>query len=314
MRVVGVAEFGGPERLQVFEIPTPEPGPGQVCIRVHAAAVNPTDTMFRAGAQAPAIRRAGPPFIPGMDAAGVIDAVGPDNDDRLSIGDRVVAMVLPTSSLGGAYAERIVVPAACAVHAPVGVDLAAASTLIMNAMTARLSLDALALDPGDTIAVTGAAGTYGAYVVELAIADGLRVIADAAPKDEALVHSLGATEIVPRGDDVAAAIRAIAPDGVAGLADGSIQNALVVPAIADGGGMAVVRGWDGEPGRGITVHRILVSRSAKETAMMQRLVQQVEDGILALRVAEVIPAQDAAEAHRRLEAGGIRGRLVLDFS
>ena len=71
MRVVGVEEFGGPEELRVFEVPSPEPGPGQVRIRVHAAAVNPTDTLFRAGAQAGNIRKPTPPFIPGMDAAGV---------------------------------------------------------------------------------------------------------------------------------------------------------------------------------------------------------------------------------------------------
>ncbi|MDD2857145.1 MAG: NADP-dependent oxidoreductase [Candidatus Nanopelagicales bacterium] len=314
MRAVGVAEFGGPERLEVFEVPQPEPGPGQVRIRVHAAAVSPTDTLFRAGAQADRMRRTEPPFVPGMDAAGVIDAIGPDNDDRLAVGDRVVAMVLPTSRAGGAYAEQIVLPAACVVRAPAGVDLAAASTLIMNAATARLTLDALALAPGQVLAVTGAAGAYGAYVVQLAIAEGLRVIADAAPKDEALVRSLGATEIVARGDDVAAGIRALVPQGVDGLADGSIQGALVVPALADGGGMAVVRGWNGEPGRGITVHPILVSTAAKDTAMLTRLVEQVEDGTLTLRVADVLPADQAAEAHRRLEAGGVRGRLVLDFT
>ena len=189
MRVVGVQEFGGPQALQVFEVPTPEPGPGQVRIRVHAAAVNPTDTLFRAGAQAGNMRKPEPPFIPGMDAAGVIDAVGPENDDRLAVGDRVVAIVLPGGSRGGAYAEQIVVPAVSVVHAPKDVDFAAASTLLMNALTARITLDLLALHEGQSLAVTGAAGAYGAYVVQLALAEGLRVIADASAKDEAVSYT-----------------------------------------------------------------------------------------------------------------------------
>lgn len=314
MRAVGVAEFGGPEQLQVFEVPVPEPGPGQVRVRVHAAAVSPTDTLFRAGAQAGRIRRTEPPFVPGMDAAGIVDAIGPGHDGRLSVGDRVVALVLPTSSAGGAYAEQIVLPSDCVVRAPAGVALTAASTFLMNAATARMTLEALALAPGQTLAVTGAAGAYGGCVVELAIADGLRVIADAAPQDVELVRSLGATDIVPRGDDVAESIRALVPEGVDALADGSVQCELVVPAIADGGGLAVVRGWDGDPGRGISVHPILVSTRAKDTAMLAGLVEQVERGVLTLRVADVLPAEQAAEAHRRLEAGGVRGRLVLDFT
>jgi len=314
MRVVGVEEFGGPEELRVFEVPSPEPGPGQVRIRVHAAAVNPTDTLFRAGAQAGNIRKPTPPFIPGMDAAGVIDAVGPESDGRLSVGDRVVAIVLPVSSRGGAYAEQVVVPAASVVKAPKDVGFPAASTLLMNALTARITLDLLDLHEGQSLAVTGAAGAYGSYVAELALAEGLRVIADASPKDEELVRALGVYEVVPRGDAVAVAIRELEPEGVDALADGSLQGHLVTPAIADGGGYAVVRGWDGELDRGITVHRVMVSTEARNTAALERLVQQADAGLLTLRVADVLPAAQAEQAHRRLEAGGVRGRLVLDFS
>ncbi len=314
MRVVGVEEFGGPEALKVFEVPSPEPGPGQVRIRVHAATVNPTDTLFRAGAQAGNLRKPEPPFIPGMDAAGVIDAIGPENDGRLSLGDRVVAIVLPGGSRGGAYAEQIVVPAVSVVKAPKDVDFAAASTLLMNALTARITLDLLGLHEGQSLAVTGAAGAYGAYVVELALAEGLRVIADASSADEAFVRGLGVYEVVPRGNAVAVAIRELVPEGVDALADGSLQGRLVIPAISDGGGYAVVRGWNDDVERGISVHRVMVTAESKNTAALDRLVEQADAGVLTLRVADVIPAADAADAHRRLEAGGVRGRLVLDFS
>jgi NADPH:quinone reductase-like Zn-dependent oxidoreductase len=314
MRAVGVVEFGGPEKLIEVELPMPEPGDRRVRIRVHAATVNPTDTIFRSGGQYGRTLITDPPFIPGMDLAGVIDAVGPENDGRLNVGDRVVAMSLPNGRHRGAYADYVVVPAVSVVRAPKDLDLLTSSTFLMNALTARLSLDALALLPGQSLAVTGAAGCYGGFVVQLALADGIRVIADASPSDEALVGSLGDVQIVPRGDDVAASIRALLPEGVDGFADGSVQRELVVPAVKDGGGIAVIRGWEGQPGRGINVHQILVSSHYGETAKMERLVEQVEDGTLTLRVAEVFPAQQAAEAHRKLEAGGVRGRMVLDFS
>jgi len=314
MRAIGVVEFGGPEKLIEVELPMPEPGKGRVRIRVHAATVNPTDTLFRSGGQYGRTLITEPPFIPGMDLAGVIDALGPENDGRLKIGDPVVAMALPNGPFRGAYADYVVAPASSVVSAPKGLDLVTASTFLMNALTARLSLDALALRPGQSLAVTGAAGCYGGFVVQLALADGIRVIADASPSDEALVSSLGDVQIVSRGDDVATSIRALLPEGVDGLADGSVQSDLLVPAVKDGGRIAVIRGWDGEPGRGISVHPILVSTHAKETAMMARLVEQVEEGTLTLRVAQVFPANLAAEAHRKFEAGGVRGRLVLDFS
>ncbi|WP_028936724.1 NADP-dependent oxidoreductase [Pseudonocardia spinosispora] len=313
MRAIGVHEYGGPEALEILDLPEPVPGPGEVRIRVHAAAVNPTDTLLRAGAHAARLAGHRPPYVPGMDAAGVVDLLGPDVDDRLRPGQRVIALVVPTGVHGGAYAEQIVVPAASVVPAPDGVDLAAASTLLMNALTARLAVDALELSRGQTLAVTGPAGAFGGYAVQLAKADGLRVIADAAPKDEQLVRDLGVDEVLARGDGLAERIRAVEPDGVPGVADGALLNEQVLPAIADGGGLSVVRGWQGAVDRGITVHPILVSNSATDTAALTRLAEQAEAGVLTLRVAEVLPASEAVRAHRLLEAGGIRGRLVLDF-
>ncbi|MER7795614.1 NADP-dependent oxidoreductase [Streptomyces sp. NPDC097640] len=314
MKAIGVYEFGGPEALRVVELPEPQPGPGEVRIRVHAAAVNPTDVMLRTGGHAVRMADRRPPFVPGMDAAGVIDQLGPGVDDRLAVGQRVVAMVLFTSAHGGAYAEQIVVPAASVVPAPEGVDFTAASTLLMNAMTARLALDALAVPPGGTVAVTGAAGAVGGYAVQLAKADGLTVIADAAPRDTDRVRGFGADHVVERGADVAARMRALAPDGVPGLVDGSMQTTEIVPAVADGGTLAELRGWSGPAERGISVRPVMVSDGITDTERLDTLRRQAEDGTLTLHVADVLPADEAAKAHRLLEAGGLRGRLVLDFS
>ncbi|MFI9024441.1 NADP-dependent oxidoreductase [Streptomyces sp. NPDC053560] len=314
MRVIGVEEFGGPDALRVLDVPEPQPGPGEVRIRVHAVAVNPTDTLLRSGAHAQRLTDREPPYVPGMDAAGVVDLLGPDSDGRLTVGQRVVALVVPTGPRGGTYADKIVVPAASVVPAPEGTDFPAAATLLMNALTARLALDELALSPGDTLAVTGAAGALGGYVIQLAKADGLRVIADAKPADEKLVRELGADEVVPRDDEVAQRIRKLVPDGVPGLVDGSLQGEKLFDAVADGGRVTVFRGWSGGTERDIEVRPVLVSDAATDTERLDRLCRQAEEGVLTLRVAEVFPAEQAADAHRLLEAGGVRGRPVIDFS
>lgn len=314
MRAVGLTEFGGPEVLRVQDIPEPIPGPGEVRIRVHAAAVNPTDTGFRSGATSTRLEGRPKPYVPGMDAAGVVESIGPAVETSLRVGDPVMAVVLPYGPSGGAYAELIVVPAASVVRAPAGLDLVAASTILMNALTARLALDDLGIPEGGTVAVTGAAGAFGGYAVQLAKADGLHVIADASSADEELVVGFGADEVVRRGDDVAPLIRRAAPGGVDGLIDGALLHELVLPAIRDGGGLAVVRGWEGPSERGITIFPIWVRRALTDTARLTDLRDLVEAGILTARVADVLPADQASAAHRRLEAGGVRGRIVLDFT
>lgn len=311
-RAVGVIEFGGPEALQVVEVPERHAGPGEVRIRVHATAVSPTDTLTRDGSRAEQLRVDPPPYVPGMDAAGVLDEIGEGVQTDLAIGDAVMAIVLPSGSHGG-YSESLVVPAGSVARAPKGATHAEASTLPMNGLTAVRTLDLLDLRPGQTLAVTGAAGAYGGYVVQLAKAAGLRVVADASEADEALVAALGADVVVRRGDDVAQRIRAVVPGGVDALADGSVQNELLFAAVRDGGAIATVRGRKGEVERGITLRPVWVRTYLEEQAKLDRLRQQVEDGAVTLRVARTFPAAEAAEAHRLLEAGGTRGRLVIEF-
>ena len=309
MRAMGLFDFGGPEVLQLVDVPERHAAAGEVRIRVHASTVNPTDTTLRKGARAELVRRDPPPYVPGMDVAGVIDEIGAGTQTNLAVGDSVMAMVVNRASHGG-YSESIVLSADAVVHIPAGKTLIEAATLPMNGLTARQSLDQLALRPGQTLAVTGAAGCYGGYVVQLAKADGLRVIADAAPADEALVRGLGVDIVVPRGDDIAAQIRKAVPDGVDGLADGSFQSGVAAGAVRDGGCFVSVRGWAGDE-RGITFHKTSVREYNHRADLLDRLRQQVEAGQMSLRVAATYPAAQAADAHRRLEAKGTRGRLLL---
>jgi NADPH2:quinone reductase len=311
MRAAGVTEFGGPEALHIVDV-DPEPlGPGQVRLRVQAATVNPTDTYARSGVYAGRDPVKTPPWVPGMDVAGTVTELG-EGVDHLAVGDLAMGVVVPFGAYGG-YREDKVLPGDSVVRAPRGVDAVAAATLPMNGLTARFSLDLMGLSAGQVLAVTGAAGSYGGYVVQLAKADGLTVVADASEADEQLVRDLGADVVVRRGDDVAARIREHYPEGVDGLADGSVQDELVLPAVKDGGAVATVRGYRGDGQRGVRVFPTMVRKVAEDRAALDRLRQQVEDGVLTLRVARAIPAEQAAEAHRLLEAGGIRGRLVLTF-
>jgi NADPH:quinone reductase len=312
MRAVGVTEFGGPEALHVVELPEPVAGPGEVRIRVRAAAVNPTDTGLRSGARAAQLKDIPPPYVPGMDVAGVIDQIGDGVGGELRAGDRVMAIVVPLGSHGG-YSEWVAVPAESVARVPAGATDEQAATLPMNGLTVRMALDLLGLEPGQTLAVTGAAGAVGGYAIQLAKADGLRVIADASAADERLVKELGADIVVARGDDVAERVRAALPEGADGLVDGAVLDELVIPAVRDGGKIATVRGFRGEEQRGITFHPVFVRSYAREQAKLDRLRQQAEDGQVTLRVARTLPAEQAAEAHRILEAGGTRGRLVLLF-
>ena len=312
MRAVGVTEFGGPEALHVVDVPAEPLGAGQVRLRVGAATVNPTDTHARHGdyAQRDPVKEF--PFVPGMDVAGVLAEVGPGVETDLTVGEHVMGIVVPTGAHGG-YREDLVLPAGSVARVPAGVGDVEAATLPMNGLTARLALDSLGLEPGQVLAVTGAAGAFGGYVVELAKAEGLTVVADASEADEQLVRDLGADVVVRRGDDVADRIREQFPDGVDGLADGSVQDAAVLPAVRDGGVVATVRGYRGDGRRDLRVVPVMVREYAEVPGKLDGLREAVEKGVVTLRVAAELPAEQAAEAHRRLEAGGVRGRLVLTF-
>jgi len=309
MKAVAFNTPGEPEVLEVMELPDPEIGAGEALIRVQAAAVSPTDTMRRAGLRA---QSDDGPFVVGMDAAGIIEAIDADADTDLTVGDQVMAFIIPDGT-HGAYAQRVVVSVNSIARIPKGATFAEASTLPMNGLTARLALDTLNLPAGSTLAVTGSAGTLGGYVIQLAKADGLTVIADASEDDDDLVQSFGADIVKLRGKGFADAVRNKFPNGVDGIVDAAVQVDEIVPAAKDGATIITIRGDKGERERGVTLESIWVADYDQEQAKLDQLRQQVEDGVLTLRVADVLPMDKTAEAHRRMEAGGVRGRLVIEL-
>ena len=307
-RAVGITEPGGPEVVRVVEREVREPGPGEVRLGVRAAAVNPTDIGLRErGAEG-----LPPPWVPGMDAAGVVESVGA-GVEHLAVGDEVMAAVAPRRPEGGAQAELVVVPAASTVPVPDGLSAEPSATLPMNGLTALHGLDLLALAEGQTLLVTGGAGLLASYVIPMAKQRGLRVLADASPEDETLVRGFGADVVLPRGDALAA-IHTESPDGVDAVFDTALLRREVFPAIREGGALAVVRTWDGEDvEQGIRVEKVQVWTVLERTDWLWEVRDLAQRGVLVPRVAATYPPEAAADAQRRMEAGGLRGRAVIVF-
>jgi NADPH:quinone reductase-like Zn-dependent oxidoreductase len=296
MRAVVITEAGDFDVLTVIDRPVRDAGRGEVRVAVKAAAVNPTDIGLRQYG----VEGIPAPWVPGMDAAGVVESVG-DGADRLTVGERVMAAVSPRRPEGGAQAELLVAPTASVVPIPEGA-------------TAKLGLELLDLRAGQALAVTGGAGLLASYVIALARAGGLRVIADAKPDDEALVRSFGADAIIPRGEGFVRAVREAAPGGVDGLFDTALLGRAAFAAIRDGGAMAVVRGWDDSPTeRDIQIHQVAVRTVLERTDWLDELREMASDGRIALRVAAEYPPERAADAQRAMNAGGLRGRAVIVF-
>jgi NADPH2:quinone reductase len=306
MQAVVVREFGGPEALRTVEVPAPQPGPGQVLITIVAAGVNPVDVATRSGAF-PDLADLGHDIGIGWDVAGVVAEVGPEVT-AFAVGDAVIGMRAGLALPTGSYAERIVLDAANIAPAPEGVDLAAAATIPLNGLTAVQALDLLAAPAGSTVLITGAAGAVGGYLVELASARGLRVVATAAAADEATVRGWGAEAFIPRTPDLAGEVRGLFPGGVDAALDPALLGRPALEAVRDNGAHISFAGEAPLGPRGIRVASIWVHEDGNTLRALSTLAAR---GRLALRVAETLPLSDAVKAHELLAEGGLRGRLVL---
>lgn len=305
MQALTVSTFGGPEALEVVDLAVPEPGPGQVRIRVQAAAVHPVDLGVRAGFFAELLPRRSR-YVLGWDLAGTVDASGP-GVTSFRPGDAVVGMTDWLRTLRGTQAEFAVLDAAAIAAAPSGASPVEAATLPLNALTAAQALDLLP-DGTRTLAVVGAAGAVGAYAIELAIQRRLGVLGVADRKDEGFIRGLGAT-FVPRSADPAAAIRTKAGDPVDAVLDAAGLGREVLGAVRDGGGFVPTVPPATPPSeRDIQVSGVQV---VADGARLAELVALADAGTLTLRVAGTRPLAGAAEAHAHMERGGVRGRLVL---
>ena len=298
---------GGYDVIKIADRTVRAPKAGEVRISVHAAAVNPTDILLRD--PAPGVEAW--PVVPGVDAAGTIESVGP-SVPRLHVGQKVMAVTIPRRLDGGAQAQHIVVPAASVAPIPANATLSEAATLPMNGLTALLALELADLKAGQTLAISGGAGLLAHYTIALARRRGLKVIADAKPAEVELVRSYGADEVVERGDDFAAAIRRVAPDGTDALLDTAVLGEKAFGALRDNGVYLPVRMWGDKPGeRDLTIKQVLVYHAFERTEWLELLREVVEAGDIRLRVTREYSIHEVADAQRALEAGGLRGRPVI---
>jgi NADPH:quinone reductase-like Zn-dependent oxidoreductase len=199
MKRVVVDRYGGPEVLRVVEDDIPQPGPGEVRVRVLAAGVSYTDAMLRVGSYLGVPK---PPFTPGYELVGVVEEIGP-GCSRLRVGDRI-----GTLTVWGADAERVCVLEVNAVEVPEDLDPAEVMSLVFTHMTAYQLLHRTAeVKSGETVLVHGAAGRVGTAVLELGAVAGLRMYGTASARDRAAVEQLGATFIDYRNEDFLARVR-----------------------------------------------------------------------------------------------------------
>ncbi|MFH5207953.1 NADP-dependent oxidoreductase [Antrihabitans sp. NCIMB 15449] len=244
----------------------------------------------------------------GWDVAGTVDAIGP-GVEGFSVGDRVIGINDLLDVSLGTQAEYVVLDVGNVASAPKSVDSIAAATIPLNGLTALQALGPLALEAGDTLLVTGAAGGLGGYIVQLAAHRGIKVIAVAGSADEQTVRELGAAEFVARGSDVSASVRALIPGGVDAAVDPALLGPAALAAVRGGCRFAaVIGGFEPAPLRGTTVHLVQIRADQEQLTELSGLV---DDGVLTLRVAETYPLEQLGNAHKRLAGGGIRGRLVV---
>ncbi|MFJ2278380.1 NADP-dependent oxidoreductase [Streptomyces sp. NPDC087866] len=309
MRAVVVRTVGGPEALELSDVPVPVPRSGQVRVRVEAAAVNPVDLATRSGALIEAGLMEPREVIGiGWDVAGQIDEVGPGVTE-FAPGDPVIGIQDRLDVSLGTYAEYVVLDAGAVASAPEGLSPVEAATLPLNALTAHQSLDLLEPEAGSTLLVTGAAGAVGGYAVELAARRGTAVVGVAAEKDEPFVRKAGARWFVSRSADLARSVRELVPGGVDAALDAAVLGLPALGAVRNFGAfVSVIGGAAPVPLRGVRVHEQWV---AGDAAALGRLSSLAATGRLTTRVADTLPLEEAARAHRLLAEGGVRGRLVL---
>jgi NADPH:quinone reductase len=307
MKSIVVRSFGGPEVLEVADLPEPEVGEGQVLVRVAAAPVTAVDLDIRSGELAGYLADLDH-YALGRSAAGVVERVGAQVTDFVE-GDHVMGVCGPLAAPYAAQAEKVVFDRGHVVHVPRRASLAQASTLPLNGLTADQALQALDVPEGATVLVTGAAGCVGGFVVELARHRGLRVAATARDSDEEALRRMGVEHFIPRGADLAAAVREWAPDGVDGVVDTAVLRDAAAEAVRDGGRfVALVIGGEPKPGRNVRVQTVWAKPDAERLAELAGLV---DEGRLTPRVAETFPLTAVAEAHDRFAAGNVRGHLVV---
>lgn len=340
MRAIQIVQTGGPEALVFGELPTPAPGPGEALVRIEACGVNFIDVYFREGRYATAL-----PFVPGLEAAGVVVALGPGvaaasagpvssgavssgavGTSAIKVGDRVA-----WCGVAGAYAQFAVAPVAQLVAIPDGVGSRQAAAAMLQGMTAHyLSHSTYAIQPGDAVLIHAGAGGVGLLLIQMAKRLGARVFTTVSTAQKAaLARAAGADEVILyTHDDFTAKVRELT--GGVGIPvvydsvgkttfDGSL--ACLKPRgtlVLFGGSSGAVPPFDliqlSTRGSLYVTRPTLTAYTATRQELLLRagdVLGWVADGSLKLRLEHIYPLSDAAQAHRDLEARKTTGKVLL---
>ena len=303
-----VAEsYGGPEVLALQDIELPAPGDGQVLVDVRAAGTNPIDWKLYSGEMGD-----DPAALPrpvGLEVAGVVVEAAPGATGytgALTVGDEVIV-----TGINDGYAERVLAKAADVGRKPASLSFEQAAGLLLTGGTAWHLLTNTRVGTGDTVLIHGASGGVGLMAVQLAVARGATVIATASPARHDQLRALGA-EPVAYGDGLADRVAAI------GTVDAALdlvgtEEALVtsVELVADRGRIATIAGFAKAPELGIAILTEADGGQAIRDASRPELIALVEAGKLEVTVDRTYPLEEAADAHRYLQAGHARGKVVL---
>ncbi|MFF7294118.1 NADP-dependent oxidoreductase [Microbacterium sp. NPDC008134] len=307
MKAVRFHQLGGPEVLRVDEVEIPEPGAGQVRIRVAGAGFNPADGGIRGGTLPFPVAL---PHVPGYDVAGTLDALGA-GVDGLAVGDAVVGFLSMTDD--GADAEYAIAPAELLVRAPRAAALADAAALPSVALTAWQALFELGeLARGQRILIVGAGGTVGGYAVQLAKNAGAFVIATASARSRAQVTDAGADQIIDHADESLIAEIFEPVDLLLNLAP--IEPAEFEAAVAlvrDGGVVVSTTVWMPTPGDASREVRGATVFVRSDPAQLAHLVSLVDAGELRLADSRKVGLGEVAAVHAEAAAGTLRGKVVV---
>ncbi len=311
MRALHVPAAG--QRPQLSDLPVPEPGEGQVLIRVKAAGLNAIDNGIAAGMMAEMMEHAYP-LVLGRDAAGVVAATGP-GVTGIAVGEEVFGHVLLAPPIqAGTLAEYALLPAAGTAPKPAGLDWVAAAALPLAGAAASAAVDAVGPKPGDVVLLVGAAGGVGSYAVQLLAAKGATVLATGTPADTERLTGLGAATVLDYTTaPVADQVRAAYPGGIDALIDlvSYAPDDLPLTALRKGGKVASSLGAASDEALaadGLTGSNIMAMPTREVIAA---LAGQVADGTLKVDVETILPLANAADGLATLASGEARGKIVV---
>jgi NADPH:quinone reductase-like Zn-dependent oxidoreductase len=298
VKAVQYSRFGGPEVLELVELPDPHPRAGEIRVAVRAVGVNPVDWKMRSGMMGGEL-----PASTGREVAGVVDELG-DGVTDVALGDEVFGLVAG----GGGAAELALLGDYAPL--PASLDFAGAAGLSVAVETAVRTLDALGVDAGHTVLVNGAAGAVGSAAVQIAAARGVRVIGTASSHNHDYLRSLGA-EPTTYGGELVERVRELAPGGLDAALDAAGGGALpaLVELTGDPERVVTIADYAGAEATGARFSGGMGTQRA--THALREIGELIADGRFSLPVAQTFPLARIGEAHQLSEGGHVRGKLVL---